>query len=166
MSVYEEIFDSNDFEYEAARDVDSLVQDSRREALEDALSRLGTLDECWEVFRQFVTEAIVDDDVFRKIVLRSRAEIALRIVESEYDKVLNIAALKLMNRKHEDVVTKAAQLMLSDQDAQSEIRRTAIDLLRNQLRDDIGKEVREELIADQTFVAEVKRDLKRQIMGI
>lgn len=65
MDKFEEIFSSRDFGFNASREVDDIMRENRREALQEALSRVYDLDDCWEVFRQSITETIIDDAVKR-----------------------------------------------------------------------------------------------------
>lgn len=162
MPTFNEIFDDADFAFDPTIEVEGELRDGRRAALEDALSRVDDLDDCWTVFRQAVTESILDSVVVKEVVSSSRKQVARSILASEYDRLVNIAANKLISRDRATVLTEAAKLMLLEPSAQSEAKHLAVALLRDQLR----TEVREQLKADPAFVDEVKRELKRKIMGI
>lgn len=162
MPTFDEIFDDADFAFDPTIEVEGELRDGRRAALEDALSRVDDLDDCWTVFRQAVTESILDSVVVKEVVSSSRKQVARSILASEYDRLVNIAANKLISRDRATVLTEAAKLMLLEPSAQSEAKHLAVALLRDQLR----TEVREQLKADPAFVDEVKRELKRKIMGI
>lgn len=160
------LFGPEDFQFDPSREVDDLMREGRRDALEDALSRVDELDDCWSVFRQFITEAIVDDVVIRRVIIDTRKDVAKAIVESEYDRLLDMSAHKLISQERTAVMVKAAEMLLHDPSTVSEIKNLAVALLREQLREEISKDVREQLKSDPVFIEDVKRELKRQIMSI
>jgi hypothetical protein len=166
MPTFDEIFDDADFAFDPTIEVEGELRDGRRAALEDALSRVDDLDDCWTVFRQAVTESILDSVVVKEVVSSSRKQVARSILASEYDRLVNIAANKLISRDRATVLTEAAKLMLLEPSAQSEAKHLAVALLRDQLKTEVRTEVREQLKEDPAFVDEVKRELKRKIMGI
>ena len=166
MDKFEEIFSSRDFGFNASREVDDIMRENRREALQEALSRVYDLDDCWEVFRQSITETIIDDAITRQVIYDSRMQIGRAIVESEYDKILKMAADGMMKSYRSEVVKEAARQLLEDPDEISDIKNVAVTLLRAELREDIQQELRESLKSDPTIIDEVKRELKRQIMGL
>ena len=108
MNKFEKIFSSQDFGFNVSREVDDLMRDSRREALQDALSRVDDLDDCWAVFRQSITETIVDDVTFRQVLCDSRIRVGRAIVGSEYDKILKMAADSLIKSDRSEVLLEAA----------------------------------------------------------
>lgn len=163
---FDEIFGDTDFEFDPSLEVDRQLRDSRRAALEDALSRVDDVDDCWDIFRQAITQSILDSQVIRQILVVCRAEIARSVHATEYDRLVNIAANKLITRDREAVLTEAGRILLQDPKNESEVRQLAVQLLREQLKKEIGAEVREQLKSDPDFVEDVKRELKRQIMGI
>lgn len=166
MDKFEEIFSSRDFEFNASREVDDLMRDSRREALQDALSRVDDLDDCWAVFRQSITETIIDDAVIRQVIYDSRMQIGRAIVESEYEKILKMAAEGLIERCRSEVMNEAVNLLFKDPDEAFGIKTAAVALLRQELREEIQQELRNSLRSDPAVIEDVKRELKRQIMGL
>lgn len=166
MDKFEEIFSSRDFGFDASREVDDIMRESRREALQDALTRVDELDDCWAVFRQSITETIIDDAVIRQVVCDSRMQVGRAIVESEYEKILKMAAERLIERCRSEVVSEAANLLLEDPDEAPGIKTAAVALLRQELREEIQQELRNSLRSDPAVIEDVKRDLKRQIMGL
>lgn len=166
MPTFDEIFDDADFSFDPTLEVEGELRDGRRAALEDALSRVDDLDDCWAVFRQAITETILDSVVVKEVVSSSRKRVARSIVATEYDRLVNIAANKLITRDRAAVLTEAAKLLLQEPNAQSEAKHLAVALLREQLKAEVSAEVREQLKSDPAFVNDVKLELKRQIMGM
>ena len=56
--------------------------------------------------------------------------------------------------------------MLENPDEIEEIREIAITLSMNAMREKVYQELRDSLKSDPTIIDEVKRELKRQIMGL
>lgn len=160
------IFDQNDFDYDTSQDIENQLRDTRRELMEDALSRVVSLDDCWAVFRQAITESILDDTLFRSVIYETRVSIAKSMLEDEKDRIANIAALKVISQERNTVAVAAAQILLNDPSSISEIKHIAVALLKEQLRKDVEKEVKDQLKSDPEFIELVKRELKMKIMGI
>lgn len=139
-----------------------------QETLADALANTESLDAMWEVFRsEMVRRQYVH--FTRELCQTTRSEVYARIVDKEYGLLRAEAVRRLLSDEHDSLRAEALSKIKEklESDAQiAELRQSIQTRLETELRPVVEQSIRSDLMANPSFVEEVKAELKKRILGL
>jgi hypothetical protein len=155
-----------DLDYEAPGDVKETLREELRAALEQAIEDTSSIDEMWSVFRDHLTDALLESSIVQEPLQSARTQLVAHLWAHERGTLIERAAAHLANRNHAGVVSAAANLLLSQSETRQLIERKAIELIAQELRPKVREQLVAELKNDPAVMDEVKRELKRKLLDI
>ena len=146
-----------------------------REALAEAAEDFADISSLWETFQSFVLRYQYGEFMDR-FVLDTRNRIELSIRETDYESVRDDAVSTLREEIREDMSASIRREMQPsiELEIRTELRLTLLDTVRAELKEElfrvmtpaIEQQIKNNLIGDPVFMAQVKSDLQRKILGL
>lgn len=155
-----------ELDYEAPADVKETLNAELRATFERALDDVSSINDMWAVFREHVTTALLDRAVIREPLQAARTQLVAHLWHHERGVLIDRAAIRLAESNHSAVVDAAVKQLLSVASSREILEQMAIDELSKELRPKVYAKVVADLKADPVVIDEVKRELKRTIMGL
>lgn len=165
---FAKLFDGieSNLDYEAPGDVKESLRAELRAALEQAIEDTSSIDEMWSVFREHLTDAILERTIVQEPLQSARAQLVSHLWASERGTLIERAAAHLATRNHAAVIRAAANLLLAQAETRQTIERRAMEIIAQELRPIIREQLVAELKSDPVVMDEVKRELKRKLLDI
>ena len=146
-----------------------------RDALTEATEDFTNINSLWETFQSFILRYQYGE-FMDKFVLDTRNRIELSIRETDYESVRDDAVSTLREEIREDMTASIRKEMQPsiEKEIREELQQTLIEIVRGELTEEllrvlkpaVEKQIRNDLLADAEFMAQVKSDLQRKILGL